>query len=107
MNTFIVHRIHRLAILVAAVAALGGCAVYDTGPGYGYGYYSGGSRYYSPSTLYVSPTVRVTPRHYYNNRKSTHWKYRTRRPHYNRGNRGNHQGYNRGGQGNRGGHGRR
>jgi hypothetical protein len=45
----------RLAILVAAAGALGGCAVVPYDPGYG-GYY-GEPAYVAPAPVYVAPSV--------------------------------------------------
>ncbi|HEX2604226.1 MAG TPA: hypothetical protein VHL60_06090 [Oxalicibacterium sp.] len=59
----------RVAIVAAAVAALGGCAVVPYDPGYGY---YGQPAYVAPAPVYVAPSVNFGfgYRGYYGHR---HW----------------------------------
>lgn len=56
MKTLLLHRAGRLVVTLAAVSALGGCAVYTTpAPAYYYG--DGGAVYAAPAPAYVGPPV--------------------------------------------------
>lgn len=57
MKTYLIRRAGQIAVALAAVSALGGCAVYTTpAPGYYYGGDSGPA-YVAPAPAYVGPPV--------------------------------------------------
>ena len=127
MKTFFVRYADRLLLVLAASAVLGGCAVYDTSPGY---YDTGDVVYSSPSVYVTPPPVYAPPptvyfgihssswshsNHYrgrYNGHGGSHWHGNHRGPggpgnHVGSSNRGNHSspvGRGGGGRGGRGHH---
>lgn len=59
MKTLFTRRVARLIGYLAAISALGGCAVYGTAPAY-YGD-GGGVVYAAPAPVYVAPPVYANP----------------------------------------------